>query len=1172
MRWLALAVFFVLLTSMAYAVDSDSYEPDGTWQASHNILTNGSLQSHTFHNSADHDFVNFTAVSGVQYTIDTHDQSGIDTEIWLYSTDGSTQLQYNDDIEDGHQRDSRIVFDCVTNGTYFVKIGELYDYAGSYTIGILEQGRLIPSLVSHTTNSNVTKNRIFDFTSSVTCLSADCYNITATLDPIKSKEKRKAEQEAVDIASNEGNVDVIVIMKDKGKRKEALSSMGKDFSLGHEFSIFSGFSGRISKKALEKLEDNEDVKTIYYDRPVHASLDVSIPQIKADKAWARQVNGINITGQGQTICILDTGISYDHADFGGCALTSNINDGSCPKVVGGYDYVNSDNNPYDDNGHGSHVAGIAASEDSTYRGVAHGAKIAAVKVLNAAGSGSSSNVISGIEWCVNNALALNITSISMSLGDDSRHGFHCLYEAEQAAIDAAVAAGIPVFAAAGNDDYTDGISGPACIENATSVGSVNSGNSIAENRARILDMLAPGVGITATDYSGSHTDMTGTSMATPHAAAIALLVKQYARLKFIRNLTAEQIKHQITSNGLNIFDSSSSLTFPRIDALAAISAKGIIPTTAGAKPFYSLTPNPHNASCLEHISLGQSCNTTWQVNVTGDLDDTYTFFVIYEAGYKKNVTSNVNLTITNEIIISLNEPENNLVTSSHTLIFNCTANVTNLANITLYGNFNGTWMANSTKNMTGSMNSTYWNISLADNDYTWSCRACNSIACYFPTANSSLTVDSASPQFYNLSYTAVIELGDEQSISLNVTDSHLRQANISYQSNNYTMSNESSNFSYRFTTENNGTINFTIYATDTAGNMNSTSGSFEANDTTDEPRVKSVSLSSTIAYNNNQTITAMIYDKWQPLSVYLDHNGTNITMPNSSLANFSYTWAVSQCGTISYKIFAANSMNYSNLTTGSFISNNCCGNSACESGESCSSCAADCGSCPTASSSGGGGGAVSMAAKKSENFVIAEASPTNPIDVKVKNSEIAVNEVRIEVNKDIKNAKVYVTELETMPKIGLPSTKAYKYLEIKTEAITADDITKAKIDFSVEQGWLETNHVEKNEVSLYRYKDSWQEQETSYLMAIGKENFYSAEVEGFSYFMIGEAAKKEEIPPEKPAETKQPEVTAKAVAEEIPMEKEPNTVLLVWFVTVTLFYISGIVYLVISKKQAKRKK
>ncbi|MFH1065486.1 MAG: S8 family serine peptidase, partial [Nanoarchaeota archaeon] len=602
-----------LMLPLIIATSADSYEEDGDWQHAKAVLTNGTWYSHTFHNSTDFDFINFSGINGVQYIIET--SGSMDTHMTLYDTDGTSKLDYNDDVELGEQRNSRIVLDVTVNSTYFVNISELYNAEGSYNVRIIEQGRLISSLVSHTSASIVTQNRVFTFASSLQCLSADCYNVTATLDPeIKAVKKavelkkNKAEDKVLSMLEDNDKVDVIVIMKQKplenkikkaalsASEYSALSSEG--FEKKHEYATFNGFSGSMTKESLAELESNPDVEAIYFDREVHAFLDTSIPQINADDAWATQVNGVNITGVGETICILDTGIAYDHADFGSCIRTSNINDGSCPKVVGGYDYVNTDSDPYDDNWHGSHVSGIAASEDSTYRGVAPSARIVMMKVLNAAGSGSSSNVIAGIDWCVANAVSLNITAISMSLGiQNQKHEFYCPNAAEKASIDAAVAAGIPVFIAAGNEDYTDGISTPSCIESATSVGSVNSADSFAENRGRILNIVAPGVLIDATSYTGGHVAATGTSMAAPHAAAMALLLKQYVKLKFARNLTAEQIKHNMMTSGKMVYDSSSKLSFPRIDALSGINSKGIIPTTVGAKPFYSLTPNPHNASC-----------------------------------------------------------------------------------------------------------------------------------------------------------------------------------------------------------------------------------------------------------------------------------------------------------------------------------------------------------------------------------------------------------------------------------------------------------------------------------------------------------------------------------------------------------------------------------------------
>ena len=340
-----------------------------------------------------------------------------------------------------------------------------------------------------------------------------------------------------------------------------------------------------------------------------------------------------------------------------------------------------------------------------------------------------------------------------------------------------------------------------------------------------------------------------------------------------------------------------------------VNSKGIIPTTIRAKPFYSLTPNPHNASCLAHITQGQTCNTTWQVNVTGDANDTYAFFVIYTTDYKRNDSAKVNLTISSAIPVSLNAPANGLISNNVSQIFNCSVSNSNpLVNITLYGNFNSTWHANRTANITGNSNSSAWQLNLPESNYEWNCYACTSDRCNFASSNSSFAIDISKPLLNGLSYTALIELGDSQSISAAFTDTHLTAGNISYSSANYTMSNVSSNFSYSYTPLSNRTINFTIYALDAAGNMNYTSASFVANDTSEGVRIKSVSLAnSTIALGSTQTITAYIYDQWQPLAVYLEHNNTNVTMPNTTIANYSYTWAVSQCGTVTYKLFAQNS-------------------------------------------------------------------------------------------------------------------------------------------------------------------------------------------------------------------------------------------------------------------------
>ena len=148
--------------------------------------------------------------------------------------------------------------------------------------------------------------------------------------------------------------------------------------------------------------------------------------------------------QYQTVCVIDTGIDYNHTGLGG---------GFGNKVIAGQDFANNDSDPMDDNGHGTHVAGIIASSDSAYRGVAPDAKLAAMKVCNAGGSCEDADVLAGFDWCIDNAEAYNISVISISLGGGS-YTSYCDETLDFAAYSQAIAnaAGknISVVAATGN--------------------------------------------------------------------------------------------------------------------------------------------------------------------------------------------------------------------------------------------------------------------------------------------------------------------------------------------------------------------------------------------------------------------------------------------------------------------------------------------------------------------------------------------------------------------------------------------------------------------------------------------------------------------------------------------------------------------------------------------------
>ncbi len=201
--------------------------------------------------------------------------------------------------------------------------------------------------------------------------------------------------------------------------------------------------------------------------------------------------------------IIDTGISAKHPD-----LLAN--------VKGGVNTINPLKSWNDDNGHGSHVAGIVAALDNDIGviGVGPAINLYAIKVLSASGSGYLSDVIEGIQW----AIANNMQVINMSLGTASDiQSFHD-------AVTAAKDAGIVVTAAAGNSGGA--VIFPAAYPEAIAVSAADQDNVIASwsSRGPEIDLAAPGVSIYAT-YKGTHyATLSGTSMAAPHVAGSAALV------------------------------------------------------------------------------------------------------------------------------------------------------------------------------------------------------------------------------------------------------------------------------------------------------------------------------------------------------------------------------------------------------------------------------------------------------------------------------------------------------------------------------------------------------------------------------------------------------------------------------------------------------------------------
>lgn len=223
-----------------------------------------------------------------------------------------------------------------------------------------------------------------------------------------------------------------------------------------------------------------------------------IDRIDAELVWP----GGN-TADPVKVGIIDTGISNNHPD-----LSAN--------VKGGVNTINPRKSWNDDNGHGSHVAGIVAALNNTTGvvGVGPKADLYAIKVLNAVGSGYLSDVIEGIQWAVANHM--QVVNMSLGTGSDIQ-SFHN-------AVIAAKNAGVVVVAAAGNSGSS--VIFPAAYPEAIAVSATDQNNVIASwsSRGPEVDLAAPGVSIYSTYKGTGYATLSGTSMAAPHVAGSAALV------------------------------------------------------------------------------------------------------------------------------------------------------------------------------------------------------------------------------------------------------------------------------------------------------------------------------------------------------------------------------------------------------------------------------------------------------------------------------------------------------------------------------------------------------------------------------------------------------------------------------------------------------------------------
>jgi subtilisin family serine protease len=383
----------------------------------------------------------------------------------------------------------------------------------------------------------------------------------------------------------------------RARQDRALGALAPGtFQMKYRFESVSGFAGRARASAINALLRHPEVTAIHLDYEVHGSLAQGVALIGADAAHTA-----GITGWGVNVAVLDTGIDTNHPDLVDDIVAEQCfcNDhpaptkGCCP--AGGAQQ-SGPGSAEDDNGHGTHTAGIITSGGVVAaRGVAPDAGIVAVKVLSAAGSAYSSSIDAALDWLVTNHQALGVRVVNASLGDGGEHNnplaSPCSGTPTANAIALLHAAGVAVFAASGNEGYDDGISEPACIPDAISVGGVYDsnrgsvgwcGNSSCtttlctdasgpdvfvchSNSDEILDLLAPNWRTTSPAMGGGIDHFGGTSASSPYAAGQAALLLQDQP-----SLTPDDILSLLESNGPLVINPDNGLSFPRSDVEAAL--------------------------------------------------------------------------------------------------------------------------------------------------------------------------------------------------------------------------------------------------------------------------------------------------------------------------------------------------------------------------------------------------------------------------------------------------------------------------------------------------------------------------------------------------------------------------------------------------------------------------
>jgi hypothetical protein len=400
--------------------------------------------------------------------------------------------------------------------------------------------------------------------------------------------------EVVSALESAQRVRVIVYVSRRGREARAQADAviarlpAAELSVGRRFARVPAFAGSVTAPGLARLAGAPDVLRVSLDIPVRIQLPEAIPLVRIDT-----LHGSGLTGTGRKMGFLDTGIDLDHPDFENAIVAQQCfcqgddgpgGSGCCPNNL---DTQSGPGAAEDGNGHGTRVAGVAASAGAVADpGGAPDVAIVAVRVVDSSGVGFTSDTIAGFDWIAANHPDTDV--VNVSLGGGQYQG-DC-DEADAVTIALADSIGeletndTVVVAGSGNNGWSDSMIAPACIAKAVSVGAVwdddvgprtNFGCTDAttqadqvtcwSNASTTTDVFAPGARITASSIGGGVATVSGTSYATPMVAGCGVLLRD--ALPFA---SAAAIARALTESPITVVDTSSGRSYPRLDCVTAL--------------------------------------------------------------------------------------------------------------------------------------------------------------------------------------------------------------------------------------------------------------------------------------------------------------------------------------------------------------------------------------------------------------------------------------------------------------------------------------------------------------------------------------------------------------------------------------------------------------------------